>query len=258
MTQRRRAQLIRRYRHTHKGMKIARRPTIQVAAPASDAGTPPMSAYVPRGICGQRDRAGLGERLQPVGHARDRYEHRAREHEREDHHEARRLSGFGTAHGQRDEREDPTEREPEGAYDGDARECVQQSSLEAEADHVADRRHQRDDQDVAHEVGQRAAYQHRRARHRHRAEAIDDAALEVLGQADRRLRRAERDRLHEDARQQEVDVIDSGGQRAPHRAAEDVREQQHEHDRLDRREDEQLRLADEVAQVAARHDARIG
>ena len=38
------AQLIRRYRHTHSGMKIASRPMIQAAAPASDPGTPPSSA----------------------------------------------------------------------------------------------------------------------------------------------------------------------------------------------------------------------
>ena len=39
-----RAQLMRRYRHTHRGMKIASRPMIQAAAPASDPGTPPSSA----------------------------------------------------------------------------------------------------------------------------------------------------------------------------------------------------------------------
>ena len=81
--------------------------------------------------------------------------------------------------------------------------------VEAEADQVADHDHQPDDQDVAHEVGHRAADQHGRARHRHRAEAVHHAALEVLGQADRRLGRPEGDRLHEDAGQQEVDVLDS-------------------------------------------------
>ena len=38
------AQLIRRYRQTHSGMKIASIPMIQAAAPASDSGTPPSSA----------------------------------------------------------------------------------------------------------------------------------------------------------------------------------------------------------------------
>ena len=38
------AQLIRRYRQTHSGMKIASIPMIQAAAPPSDSGTPPTSA----------------------------------------------------------------------------------------------------------------------------------------------------------------------------------------------------------------------
>ena len=53
----------------------------------------------------------------------------------------------------------------------------------------------------------------RRARHWHRVEAVDHAALEVLGQADPGLGRAEGHRLHEDAGQQEVDVLHPGRQR---------------------------------------------
>jgi ABC-type Zn2+ transport system substrate-binding protein/surface adhesin len=94
--------------------------------------------------------------------------------------------------------------------------------------------------------------------HRHRAEAVDDPALEVLGQADSGLRCAEGHGLHEDAGQQEVDVLHPLRERPLHRAAEHVGEQQHEHDRLDGREDQQLWLANEMAQVAAGDHACVG
>src|SRR5581483_3935344 len=61
----------------------------------------------------------------------------------------------------------------------------------------------------------------------------------------------------EDARQDVVDVADSRRQRESDRAAEDVDEQEDEHDRLDRREDEQVRLAPEVAEVPSRDDSRV-
>ena len=82
--------------------------------------------------------------------------------------------------------------------------------------------------------------EHRRARHRERAEAVDQALLDVLGQPERGHEPAERDRLHDDARHQEVDVVERA---RVDRAAEHVDEQQHEHDRLDRVRDQQVRLA---------------
>ena len=80
----------------------------------------------------------------------------------------------------------------------------------------------------------------RRARHRQRAEAVDQAFLEVLGEAERRDEAAERHRLHDDPRHQEVDVVVA---RRLDRAAEDVDEEQHEHDRLDREAEQQVGLA---------------
>ena len=74
--------------------------------------------------------------------------------------------------------------------------------------------------------------------------------VQVFLQADRGLRGAEGDRLDEDPGQQEVDVGNPVRQRTADRAAEHVDEQQHEQDRLDRGEDQQVRLADEVTQVA--------
>ncbi len=58
---------------------------------------------------------------------------------------------------------------------------------------------------------------------------------------------AEGDRLDDDARDEEVHVVVA---RRLDRAAEDVDEQQHEHDRLDREADQQVGLARDAQQVA--------
>ena len=100
--------------------------------------------------------------------------------------------------------------------------------------------------------------QHRGAGHRHGPEPVDHPACQVFLQADRGLRGAEGDRLDEDPGQQEVDVGNPVRQRTADRAAEHVDEQQHEQDRLDRGEDQQVRLADEVTQVAAGDHDDVG
>ena len=64
-----------------------------------------------------------------------------------------------------------------------------------------------DDEHVAHEVGERAAGQHRGARHRQRLEPLDEALVQVFGQPDAGLDRAEHDRLREHAGHQVVDVV---------------------------------------------------
>ena len=81
--------------------------------------------------------------------------------------------------------------------------------------------------------------EHRRARHRQRSEPLDQALVQVFGEADAGLDRAEHDRLREHAGHQVVDVRATPG--TLDRAAEHVAEHQHEDDRLDRREHEQLR-----------------
>ena len=73
---------------------------------------------------------------------------------------------------------------PKPRHDRDRSERLQQAATEPEADHIADDDHEPDDEHVAHEVGQRATGEHGRARHRHRAEAVDHAALEVFGEPD--------------------------------------------------------------------------
>ena len=80
---------------------------------------------------------------------------------------------------------------PKAATSATHAERREDARLEAEADEVADDDHQADDQDVSHEVRGRSPEQDGRARHRHRAEAVDDAAAQVLGEADRRVARRE-------------------------------------------------------------------
>src|SRR4029077_20270971 len=146
----------------------------------------------------------------------------------------------------------------EGGDDGDASDRPGYPAVEAEPDQVPDGDHQEDDEDVADQVRHVAPVQHGGAGNRHGPEAVNDPAGQVFLQADRRLRGAEGDRLDEDPGQQEVDVGDPVRQRAADRAAEHVDEQQHKQDRLDGGEDQQVRLADEVTQVAARDHGGVG
>src|SRR4029079_5635243 len=101
----------------------------------------------------------------------------------------------------------------------------------------------------------RAPEEDRPARHRQRAEAVDQPLLDVLGQAERGDEPAEGDRLDDDPRHQEVDVLEARGL---DRAAEDEHEQQHEHDGLDRVGDQEVGLARDPGQVALGQDERVG
>ena len=232
-------------------------PTIQASEPASELGTPPVSAKVRAAfavsVTGEASAIGCSQSGMLETGTKT---------------ELAKTSGNSStnpavcavsapAYDQRYEGEDPAEGEPEGGDEGDARERRDDAGLETEADQVADADHQADDQDVSHEVGGRSPEQDRRAGHRHRAEAVDHAAAQVLGEADRSVGRTEGHRLDEDPRQQVVDVADSRRQRQADRTAEDVDEEDDEHDRLDRREDQQVGLAPEVAEVPHRHDGGV-
>ena len=108
---------------------------------------------------------------------------------------------------------------------------------------------------VRHHVRERAAGEHRGARGRQRAEAIDQALREVLGQAERGHEAAERDVLDDDPGDQEVDVVVA---RCADRAAEHVGKQQHEHHGLDREGDQQVGGAREPHEVALGEHQRVG
>ena len=102
----------------------------------------------------------------------------------------------------------------------------------------------------------RVAAEHRAARDRERVEAVDRAVVAVVGQRHRDAEAAEHDRLGEDPAHQELLV--AAAVRDVDRAAEDEREQQHEHDRLDRRVGQLLRLAAHVLDPAPRDHERVG
>ena len=102
---------------------------------------------------------------------------------------------------------------------------------EAEAGEEPDREHDHELEDVRPDVREDPAGEDRGAPHRQRAEAVDQALLQVVREPERGDEAAEDHRLHDDPRHQEVDVVEP---RRLDRAAEDVDEQQHEHDRLHR------------------------
>ena len=107
-----------------------------------------------------------------------------------------------------------------------------------------------DDEDpgVVDDVGEGPPGQDGRARHRQRAEPIDDPLVDVVGHPDRRRRGGEDDRLGEDPGHQERRVVAAAGD--VDRAAEHEDEEQHEHDRLEDGEDRQLRDPRDPLEVA--------
>ena len=93
------------------------------------------------------------------------------------------------------------------------------------------------------------------AGHRQRSIAVDHPFLEVLGESGAGLRGAEDRGLDEDAWHQEVDVGKITGRDG---AAEDVIEEENEHDGRDRREDEEFGGAAVSNDVSPRHDGGVG
>ena len=83
----------------------------------------------------------------------------------------------------------------------------------------------------------------RRRVHRQRAQPVDEALAEVLGDAEPGVDRAEQHGLGEDPGDHELLVVAVAGH--GDRAAEHVHEQHHEHDRLQAREHQQLGVAGE-------------
>ena len=105
-------------------------------------------------------------------------------------------------------------------------------------------------------VAHGAADQEGRAGDRQRAQPVDHAALEVVGDADARPHRRERHRLDEHGRDDEVLVADrpvDRGHRPEHEGEEDQL-----HQRLDRAEHDQLRVAQHAAQVATGDEPDVG
>src|SRR5439155_21194300 len=91
-------------------------------------------------------------------------------------------------------------------------------------------------------------------------EAVDHAALEVVGQQYAGVDPGKRDGLDEDPGHQEVDVLPRCAALPPDldRPAEDEVEEQHEHDRAERHVEQELGRAPDVDQVALDHLPGIG
>src|SRR5919108_2880436 len=86
--------------------------------------------------------------------------------------------------------------------------------------------------------------------------AVDEALLEVLRQSQRGDEATERHRLGDDPGHQEARVVLKA--RRLDRAAEDVHEQQHEHDRLRREGQKQVGRPRYAEQTSLREHHRVG
>src|SRR5215470_4697590 len=164
----------------------------------------------PDGVGGPGDGLDVGEGLQPAGHAADRDEDRAGEHQREDEQEPGELRALRVGDGEPNEGEHPRQGVSEQQGDQDGGHGGPEAVVEAEADGDADDDHQQYHEDVAGQIGDGSPGEHGRAGHGQGPEPVDDAVLHVLGQADRGGGGAEYDRLHDDAGHQEVHVADPG------------------------------------------------
>ncbi len=196
-----------------------------------------------------------GDGLQPPGHRTDGYECRGREHEQEHDRYAGRLGRLGVGGAQPQGDESPGQGVGERRHQPDSGEEAGRAGVDPEADGEPDRGHDHHDEQVAGQVGDGASGEDGAARHGQRAEPLQQPRPQVIGQADGGAQGTEGDRLSEHAGDQVVDVGHPGN---ADRAAERIPEQQHEHDRLDGGEDQSLRCAGQVAQVAAGDVDRVG
>jgi len=107
---------------------------------------------------------------------------------------------------------------------------------------------------VGHQRGQNMPPQHGRAGDRHRVEPLEDAALQVVEQAEGGIGDAAGDRDEQDAGQQVVHIVVGA---CLDGAAEHVDEQQQEGDRHDRHRDDGVHAACDVSQGTPEHHTRV-
>ncbi len=150
----------------------------------------------------------LGEGSQPVGHTLCRHKRAAGEGQRKEPDEVGGLRCLHAAHKQPDCCRDPREGKAGEQEQPRCRHPGNEKALWSKANQQADRPHHHHNERVAYQVRECATCKDGRFRHRQGAKAVDQAALQVSGQADAGGRRAEDDGLSEDASHQ---VIDIGG-----------------------------------------------
>jgi high-affinity iron transporter len=121
----------------------------------------------PQGVADRRERIGLRELAQAVGHRVRRHEHRRGERQREDEREADRVRGLRRGREQPHEREHPREGVAEQQQQQDPeRDLPGARRLEVEPGDEADREEDGERQAVEGDVGDGASHQHGGARHR--------------------------------------------------------------------------------------------
>ena len=115
------------------------------------------------------------DRLQPARQGLGRDERIRDEREREDDQEAELLPDLDRRHDQPDQHADPRHREREEEHQRDGEEELADRSVHAPADDEAGQHQHDEDARVVDHVRDRAAAEDGRARHRQRAEAVDQA-----------------------------------------------------------------------------------
>ena len=147
----------------------------------------------------------------------------------------------------------PRKRVAEEQEEAEAAERGEDAAVRAPADRESGQRHDHGADGGGHEVGERSADQHGGPPHRQRAEAVDDAGVEVGAEPDRGSHRRRRQVEREQAGDGEVGVAAAAGERDA--GAEHVHEQHGEQHRLDGDVGELQRLAGDVHEVSAgEHD----
>ena len=203
----------------------------------------------------RRDWLVAGDGLHPARHRVHR-DVGAR-HERQGEHQHRHaLGGLGRAGDEADGDEHPREGEAEAHAEPDGDERVEHRARGTEADRQPDRRS--DGDTPGHECGlaQGPPGGQRRPGNWERPEPVDDAALDVLGDAGRGGHPGEQHAGDDESRDHEVDIAHAVG--GADGAAEHVAEDEQEHRPLDGGDDEELRSAGEGGEGAPGDDAAAG
>src|SRR5918996_1525543 len=213
-----------------------------------------VAERLPHRLGDRRHRVPLRERLERPGEPVGVNERVGDERHREDEHERGVVDHLDRRHLEADIRHDP--RDPKGKREQQqiAAGGLDHAGVDAPPDDEAGRRHEHDRRQVVEDVGPGAPDDDRRAGHRQRPEAVDDALGHVLCERRPGERRPEDDRLGEDPGHEELPVGHTGD--LDHRA-EHVTEQEHEHDRRHRDPHEDLGHPGDLDEVAPPDDDAV-
>src|ERR1035437_8714534 len=152
----------------------------------------------------------VGEWSEPPRHRLHLYEDRRGEGEGEDQRKRHHLGGLGVRRREPDVREAPRQAVGEQQHEKACLHDGHDAAVGTKPHHQTDTRDDDDDQHVAREVRDGSSTEYRHARHGQRPESLNQATLQVLGEADRRTDRTEDGGLDENPRDEVVDVVETG------------------------------------------------